>query len=149
MTAEKKARGRVPSGPKLSKAAAALRDHLASTGDSIAAQISGADIYWSLTLSGVAIRGRDVRELRAEGIIEPFGGQIDTRVDAAWYVLKGAAPAKIVELPSGKCVAYACGNTSVADCTKGLCRDCAPLAMCERIRAGEELVPKNWIGPAP
>jgi hypothetical protein len=149
MKAANKAGGSKARGPKLSKAAAALRDHLAATGDSIAAEISGEDVYWSLTLSGVAIRGRDVRDLRAEGLIEPFGGQIDTRVEAACYVLKGAAPAKIVEFPSGKRGPYACGNTSVADCTKGICRDCAPLAMCERIRAGEELVPKNWIGPAP
>lgn len=149
MTAAKKAGGRNARGPKLSKAAAALRDHLAVTGDSIAVQINGAYIYWSLTASGVAIRGRDVRELRAEGLIEPFGGQIDTRVEAACYVLKGAEPAKITGEPERAPGAYACGNTNVANCTQGLCRDCAPLAMCERIRAGEELVPKNWIGPAP
>lgn len=148
MTTAKKAGGRNARGPKLSKAAAALRDHLAATGDSIAAQISGEDLYWSLTLSGVAIRGRDVRELRAEGIIEPFGGQIDTRVEAACYVLKGAEPAKITGEPERARGEIACGNKSVADCSQGLCRDCAPHAMCDRIRAGEPL-PSNWIGPRP
>jgi hypothetical protein len=149
MKAAKKASGRNARGPKLSKAAAALRDHLADTGDSIAAEISGEDLYWSLTLSGVAIRGRDVRELRAEGLIEPFGGQIDTRVEAACYVLKGAEPAKITGEPERAAGAYACGNDSVAACTQGLCLDCAPLAMCDRIRAGKEGLPSNWLGPRP
>jgi hypothetical protein len=149
MNAAKKAGGRNARGPKLSKAAAALRDHLAATGDSIAAEISGEDLYWSLTLSGVAIRGRDVRELRAEGLIEPFGGQIDTRVEAACYVLKGAAPAKMTGNIQRQCRGPACGNKSVADCGQGLCLDCAPLAMCDRIRAGKEGLPSNWLGPAP
>jgi hypothetical protein len=149
MKAAKKAGGRNARGPKLSKAAGALRDHLAATGDSIAAQISGEDLYWSLTLSGVAIRGRDVRELRAEGLIEPFGGQIDTRVDAACYVLKGAEPTKMTAKPVFEIGALACGKKSVADCAEGFCRDCAPLAMCERIRAGKEGLPSNWLGPRP
>ena len=150
MKAAKKAGGRNARGAKLSKAAGALRDHLAATGDSIAAQISGEDLYWSLTLSGVAIRGRDVRELRGEGVIEPFGGQIDTRVEAACYVLKGAEPAKITGEPQlNPDSGLACGNKSVADCGQGLCLDCAPLAMCDRIRARKEGLPANWLGPRP
>lgn len=149
MKAAKKAGGRNPRGPKLSKAAAALRDHLANSGDSIAAEISGDDLYWSLTLSGVAIRGRDVRELRAEGLIEPFGGQIDTRVEAACYVLKGAEPVRFAGEEHKERPFPACGNKSVAGCSQGLCIDCAPLPMVQRIRAGKEGLPSNWLGPRP
>lgn len=133
----------------LSEAAQALRDHLEREGDSISAQIAAGEIYWSLTKSGLALRARDVRALKSAGLIEPFGLQLDPNIEAACYVLKGAEPAKITGERERDPGAYACGNTNVANCTQGLCLDCAPLAMCERIRAGEELVPKNWIGPAP
>jgi hypothetical protein len=142
----------------LSRGAEAVRRHLAETGDSIAAQIAGPDLYWSLTKSGLPLRGCDVRELKAAGVIVAYGGEIDPKGPAACYVLAGreagvAVPigTRIKPAPeyAAVCASGEPGQTSIAECKAGICLKCAPRTMVERIRKGEQPLPKTWIGARP
>ncbi len=142
----------------LSRAAEAVRRHLAETGDSIAAQIAGPELYWNFTKSGLPVRGRDVRELKAAGVIFAFGGEIDPKGPAACYVLAGGKAA--VAVPIGtrikpapdyltRCAAGEPGEISILECTAGFCLKYAPRSLVERIRSGEQSLPDKWIGARP
>lgn len=137
---------------RLSRGAEAVRRHLHDTGDSIAAQIAGEDLYWSFARSGLPVRGRDVRELKAAGVIASFGGEIDPAGPAACYVLTGnEALRTLTPAPVNKPRAGTeCGAARIEECKRGgLCLSCAPSSLVERIRTGENHLPKAWTGPRP
>lgn len=122
---------------KLSRTAAALRRQLL-TGDSLACEIIGGSAVWTLTTSGLAVRGRDVEELLIAGELAPFGDHIDPAGAPACFVLANPAPK----------AGTACGADSIAACRqKAFCIDCAPAGVAKIVRSGE-LPVNGWIGPA-
>lgn len=109
---------------KLSKSADALRRYMRASGEGVQSELIRGEPVWTLTVSGLAVRACDVRELKEAGALVPFGIQIDPGADAHCYVLAGTHKKT------------ACGAASISECRgPGLCIDCAPAGVAAEVRA--------------
>jgi hypothetical protein len=73
----------------LSAGADALLAFMRTNGDALVGTIEGDRHYWALTIAGLAVERRFVSQLKAAGLLEPFGPELVAGLPSCLVVMPG------------------------------------------------------------